>query len=78
MYIEHFKGSPLSIEVSIFKQTRTQSESKKNNVAILDLMANLGLQFSTITGAPLQLNALEIHNVYGSQNVVQGLFLEHY
>ena len=41
-------------------------------------MANLGLQFTTITGAPMQLNALEIENVYGSQNVVKGLLIEHY
>ena len=26
----------------------------------------------------MQLNALEIENVYGSQNVVKGLLLEHY
>ena len=43
VYIERFKGSPLSIEVSIFKQTRTDADNKKKNHAVVDLMANLGL-----------------------------------
>ena len=71
IYIERFKGSPLSIEVSIFKQTRAidrgdDARGGINKAAILDLLGNLGLQFTTITGAPLRLNALEIKNVYGS------------
>ena len=69
IYIEHFKGSPLLIEVSIFKQTRSKDSKKgeEGNTAVLDLLGNLGLQFTNITGAPLQLNALEIENVYGRQ-----------
>ena len=35
-----------------------------NNVA--DLLGNLGLQFTNVTGAPIKLNALEIENVFGS------------
>ena len=75
IYIERFKGSPLSIEVSIFKQTRAidggdDARGGINKAAILDLLGNLGLQFTTITGAPLRLNALEIKNVYGSQAIV--------
>ena len=73
IYIERFKGSPLSIEVSIFKQTRAHDKEKeedKSRAAIVDLLSNLGLQFTTITAAPMQLNALEIQNIYGSQAIV--------
>ena len=45
---------------------------------MLDLLGNLGLQFTNITGAPLNLNALEIENVYGQQNVVKELLMAHY
>ena len=45
---------------------------------IVDLLSNLGLQFTSITGAPFKLNALEIENVYGSQNVIKGLLVDHY
>jgi len=45
VYIEKYKGSPLMIEVSIFKQTRTQEQTKeeKRRGAIVDLLGNLGL-----------------------------------
>ena len=43
VYIELFSGTPVSIDVSIFKQTRTQNDAKKNNAAIVDLLSNLGL-----------------------------------
>ena len=83
IYIERFKGSPLSIEVSIFKQTRAidrgdDARGGINKAAILDLLGNLGLQFTTITGAPLRLNALEIKNVYGSQAIVTEQLKQHY
>ena len=79
VYIERFKGSPLSIEVSVFKQTRADGQATgMNRAAIVDVLSNMGFQFANISGAPIQLNALEIENVYGSQNVVKGLLLEHY
>ena len=80
VYIEKYKGSPLMIEVSIFKQTRTQEQTKEERKSggIGDLLGNLGLQFANISGAPIQLNALEIENVYGTQSVVKGLLSEHY
>ena len=67
VYIEEFKGSPIMIEVSIFKQTRAyDNPNEKKRASIADLIGNLGLQFTNITGAPMKLNALEIQNVYGS------------
>jgi len=78
VYIEHFKGSPLCIEISIFKQTRVNNGGKKDKNAIFDLLSSLGLSFTNITGAPMTLNALEIENVYGSQAVVKELLINHY
>ena len=45
---------------------------------IVDLLSSLGLSFTNISNAPITLNALVIENVYGSQNVVSGLLLNHY
>lgn len=79
VYIEKYKGSPLSIDISIFQQTRTnEGNIGESNMFVVDLLKNLGLQFTSITGAPFQLNALEIENVYGSQAIIQGLLQDHY
>ena len=56
VYIERFKGSPLAIEVSIFKRTRTaeqEEEAKDQSSGMLDLLGNLGMRFTNISGAPL-------------------------
>lgn len=45
---------------------------------MIDLLGNLGLQFTNITGAPMKLNALEIENVFGSETVVKELLQNHY
>ena len=45
---------------------------------IVDLLSSLGLSFVTISGAPFELNALEIENIYGSQTVVTSLLKNHY
>lgn len=68
VYIEKFKGSPLSIDVSIFKQTRAHDAKQggNNRAVIVDILSNMGFQFANISGAPIKLNALEIPSVYGS------------
>ena len=57
VYIERFKGSPLSIEISIFKQMHahgsTNRDPDSNSEAIVNTLGNLGLQFTNITAAPL-------------------------
>jgi len=78
VYIENFKGSPLCFEISIFKQTRVETkggegksnQKSRNKNQVVELLSNLGLQFTNITGAPMTLNALQIENVYGSRAVV--------
>ena len=43
VYIERFKGSPLSIEVTIFKQTRADDvKVDRNRSQIVDILSNLG------------------------------------
>ena len=72
IYIQKYSGSPISIEVSLFKQTRTTAESqeKKREGIKTNIIQDFGFKLSSITDAPVQLNSLEIENVYGPQNVV--------
>ena len=65
----------------MFKQTRTTGEyqeRKKEGIKGSNVISDFGFKLSSITDAPMQLNSLEIENVYGPSNVVQDQLREHY
>ena len=64
MYIQSYKGSPLCLELSLFKQTagaQTQKSSSKGlGAKVFEKLGNFGIQLTSINNAPVKLEALEI------------------
>jgi hypothetical protein len=88
LYIKHYKGSPLMVELSLFKQTVTQEQILKQRQQrdsqqalsnkIIEKMSNFGIKLSAINQAPVRLEALEITNIYGHEADVLSQLAAHY
>lgn len=81
MYIKCWKGSPLCLELSVFKQTETQEQTTQQDQgkahstprsSIVQNIANMGINVTSLNNAPIKLDALEISNIYGSSADVSG------
>jgi hypothetical protein len=72
IYISKYRGSPMLIELSLFKQTVTQEQDKKSNKSsrLMERLGSFGIKLTSINGAPIRLNALEINSLYGNDQDV--------
>lgn len=66
VYIQNYKGSPLLLELSLFKQTavgtqdKTKGGLKNLSKKMFENLGNFGIQLTSINNAPIKLEALEI------------------
>lgn len=87
LYIKQYKGSPLLVELSLFKQTVTQEQILKQRQRdsqqalgnrIIEKLSNFGIKLSAISQAPVRLEALEMTNIYGNEADVLSQLAAHY
>ena len=85
MYIKSYKGSPMCLELSLFKQTGTGEDDaakRKSQSSIggkvLQNVANMGIKLTSLNNAPIKLDALEIANVYGTSTDINSQLTAHY
>lgn len=87
LYIKQYKGSPLLVELSLFKQTVTQEQILKQRQRdsqqalgnrIIEKLSNFGIKLSAISQAPVRLEALEMTNIYGHEADVLSQLAAHY
>ena len=77
IYIEKYRGSPLAIRISLIKQGKI-SEKEMDDLAFYRAITNLGLTITSLENAPLEINALQIDNVYGDKTEVVTQFKGYY
>ena len=76
VYIKQYIGSPLKITVSLIKHGVTLEDSDERS--FFKTISSLGLTISTFESAPITLNALKIHNVFGDSEEVQEQLKSYY
>ena len=77
LYIREYRGSPLAFKISLIKQGNME-EQKDNDLALFKSVSSLGLTITTFENAPLNINALEITNVFGDMSEVLDQFKGYY
>ena len=73
IYIKYYSSSPLSLRISFYSTMKIQSDPGFNNA-----LKRFGLALNTIESAPININALQLKEVVGTQDDIMYILKDRY
>ncbi len=78
IYIKEYKSSPIDIELTFLTRVKMNLDQNEKEFSVISKFRTFGLTLANVDKAPIRINSILIHNVFGTPNEISYKLSSHY